>query len=102
MTIAYQCPTCGDVTEDGACLCGPPMPTVARVPLRPETAMVPIRNHMDHRREMLRVAAESDAAAKKTDDPWWRNTLTEGARRSREDAAEHETIAAMWARRVGL
>ena len=34
MTTAYQCPTCGDVTEDGACPCGPPVPTVARVPLR--------------------------------------------------------------------
>lgn len=34
MTTAYQCPTCLDVTEDGVCLCGPPAPTVARVPLR--------------------------------------------------------------------
>lgn len=100
MSAAHQCPTCGD--EDGVCLCGPPVPTVARVPLRPEAAMVPIRRHMDHRRDLLRVAAESDAAAKKTDDPWWRDTLTTGARERRAEAAEHETIAAMWARRVGL
>lgn len=108
MTTAYQCPTCGDVTEDGACLCGPPVPTVARVPLRASVALLAVEVHASLAR-LCRDAAHTarrNAGRLSGLDPegaaFWRETYARSAAESEAKADRHEAIAATWARRVGL
>lgn len=97
MTTAYQCPTCGDVTEDGACLCGPPVPTVARVPLRPALRSFFIREHRAAaERHRLAAAAQRERAASEAD-PEWAALLRTGATRIDEMAAASEARADRWA-----
>lgn len=106
MTRAYQCPTCGDVTEDGACLCGPPAPTVARVPLRASVALLVVEVHASLAR-LCRDAAHTarrNAGRLSGLDPegaaFWRETYAQSAAESEARADRHEAIAALWSGRV--
>lgn len=105
MTRAHQCTTCFDVTEE-PCLCvAPPLPTVARVPLRASVALLVVEVHAGLARTLRGAAhtARRNATRLSGLDPegaaFWRDTYVQSAAESEARADQHEQIAALWSAR---